>query len=185
MHICEHLHRAGVRSEAPRRQRRVRRGGRCSHHHPCHRLPSPSSLINHAKQRPRGIDGAGRRRGSFSPSPCMGRGDTVARGPLTASPRTSRAKARVALKLLHEVMNKTSPALGAAAQPAPRCPPAGETAPSSQQDGAWGYLDLRRRDREMSRNRGLGSTLGISHAQSPRDEVGVPSSSLAALWDAT
>lgn len=82
-------------------------------------------------------------------------------------------------------MNKTPPAPGAAAQPAPCCPPAGDTAPSSQQDGARGYLDLRRRDREMSRSQGPGSTPGTPHAHGPRDEVGVPSSSLAALRDAT
>lgn len=37
----------------------------------------------------------------------------------------------------------------------------------------------------MSRSRGPGGTPGTPRAQSPRDGVGVPSSSLAALWDAT
>lgn len=81
-------------------------------------------------------------------------------------------------------MNKPPPAPGATAQPLAAHRP-GTPRPSSQQDGARGYLDLRPRDRETSRSRGLGSTPGTPHAHGPRDEVGVPSSSLAALQDAT
>lgn len=63
-------------------------------------------------------------------------------------------------------MNKLPPAPGATAQPLAAHRP-GTPRPSSQQDGARGYLDLCPRDRETSRSRGLGSTPGTPHAMAP------------------
>lgn len=143
--------------------------------------PPPSSLINHAKQRPRGIAGAGRRRGGgFSPGPVpTGRPTRLAPrgrwggygggGLLTAPPAPAGAGPGVALKIHHEVMDKKKPTPGAGGgtrhSPAgpPRCAPAGGTAPHrpASRTGARGCSDLRRRDRETTAGAG-GRAAGVT-----------------------
>lgn len=89
-------------------------------------------------------------------------------GLLTAPPAPAGAGPGVALKIHHEAMDKKNPTLGAGgapatARPAPRCSPAGGTAPHrpASRTGARGCSDLRRRDRETTAGAG-GRAAGVT-----------------------
>lgn len=165
MHICEHLHRAGVRSEAPRRQQRAPRGEGGPRATP---RPSPSSLSYHAKQRPRGMAGASRRHLSWPhttrPHTIMGR-EYGGGGLLTAPPAPAGAGPGVALKIHHKVTDKPP-----ATAPGRAPPPAGR--------GTGLFQSMAAGQRKSIRSRGPGGTPQAPHAHGCEDRAGSPPSGI-------